>query len=119
MKKIVFAIGMLVCGISTGIHAASTCSGTITKVGVQNNGGIRVSTSGGTTYNSMSVCSLNVSSGGITAQSCKAIYATLLTAVAANKKVSFTLQANNACTGAWKTLTTDPNYLLTYVYLLP
>ena len=103
MKKYtLFALSLLL--ISAFSYAEVECKGTISKLGLQlNNGMLILGLQGGPI--AAELCSIDTAHNGVTQDTCKALYSTLLATKAAGKKAAIRFYDHNSCTTeelSWK-----------------
>jgi hypothetical protein len=97
-KHIAVAALLLTVFVVVPLHASTFCTGTVTYLNVGNSGVITVGGPGG--LPPINVCTLGQTSNGFTADSCKAVHATLLAAKLSSQNVSMAFTDNNAaCSG--------------------
>lgn len=97
MKKYILALAISMLVVVIPAHANYWCSGTMSSLGVGNDGSIWVTGPGG--ISNVGICKLGAASSGDgwTADSCKAAYATLLAAKTSGQQVSIFFNDNLTC----------------------
>jgi len=95
-KTILFFILMIATGSANAIY---TCSGPVTGVAIEPaTGDLIPETAGGLSWPRM--CSVSVDKNGISTESCKVIYSTLLTAQTTGKNVTLWFNDSGNCSSS-------------------
>jgi hypothetical protein len=88
MRNYFLAVMLLALVVASPAQSPYPCTGTVTSIGIQNDGTVNFTISGGPT--GLSLCQMGVASSrnSWSAESCKAAYATLLAAELSGKRTT-------------------------------